>query len=281
MNSNPLHGKTLEAIVTELVELYGFLELADLIPINCFKNNPSIKSSLTFLRRTPWARAKVENLYIASLSEFKKKITIFCDFDGTVTKRDTIDYLLELHALPQWEEIENEWKAGKIGSKECLKKQIECIPHFTESDFDAFIARIEIDEHFQVFYEKVLQRKIPFYIISDGMDLVIEKVFKKYHLPTPIIYSNKIELNHNKLTISFPASNEGKCLVNAGMCKCAIIEKAKVPVTYIGDGRSDFCASRIVHTLYAKGTLQKLCDEINKSYIPFSNFSDIVSHLFS
>jgi uncharacterized protein (DUF2132 family) len=63
--NNPLHGKTLEKILTELVIHYGFDELAQLIDINCFKNEPSIKSSLTFLRRTPWARTKVENLYIA------------------------------------------------------------------------------------------------------------------------------------------------------------------------------------------------------------------------
>lgn len=63
--SNPLHGKTLEMILTELVNHYGFNELASLIDINCFKINPSIKSSLTFLRRTPWARTKVENLYLA------------------------------------------------------------------------------------------------------------------------------------------------------------------------------------------------------------------------
>lgn len=68
-NNNPLHGKTLEAILTELVEFYGFLELSNLIDINCFKNDPSIKSSLTFLRKTPWARSKVENLYLAYLRE--------------------------------------------------------------------------------------------------------------------------------------------------------------------------------------------------------------------
>lgn len=68
-NTNPLHGKTLEMILTELVEYYGFPELSLVIDINCFKTDPSIKSSLKFLRSTPWARAKVENLYIAYLRE--------------------------------------------------------------------------------------------------------------------------------------------------------------------------------------------------------------------
>lgn len=64
--NNPLHGKTLEMIVTELVNRYGWEELGELIPINCFNNNPSIKSSLTFLRKTPWARKKVEDLYLVT-----------------------------------------------------------------------------------------------------------------------------------------------------------------------------------------------------------------------
>lgn len=63
-SNDPLHGKTLQMIVTHLVEMYGWEELAKRIPINCFKSNPSINSSLKFLRKTPWARKKVEDLYI-------------------------------------------------------------------------------------------------------------------------------------------------------------------------------------------------------------------------
>lgn len=64
---NPLHGVTLEAILTALVAQYGWEGLAQRIDIRCFKSDPSIKSSLTFLRKTPWAREKVEALYIRSL----------------------------------------------------------------------------------------------------------------------------------------------------------------------------------------------------------------------
>ena len=63
-SSNPLEGVTLETIVTALVENYGWERLGEKIRINCFSENPSIKSSLTFLRKTPWAREKVEKLYI-------------------------------------------------------------------------------------------------------------------------------------------------------------------------------------------------------------------------
>lgn len=66
-NQDPLHGVTLKALLTELVEFYGWEELGALINIKCFTNDPSISSSLKFLRKTPWARTKVEALYIASL----------------------------------------------------------------------------------------------------------------------------------------------------------------------------------------------------------------------
>ncbi len=62
--NNPLHGKTLQMILEELLETYRWEGLAEQIRINCFMDNPSIKSSLTFLRKTPWARAKVEELYV-------------------------------------------------------------------------------------------------------------------------------------------------------------------------------------------------------------------------
>ena len=66
-HNNPLHSITLEAIVTALVAHYGWAGLAERVPVNCFSNDPSIKSSLKFLRKTPWARDKVEGVYLAIL----------------------------------------------------------------------------------------------------------------------------------------------------------------------------------------------------------------------
>jgi uncharacterized protein (DUF2132 family) len=70
-NNDPLHGKTLQSIVEYLVEFYGFETLSLRIKIKCFTENPSIKSSLTFLRKTDWARKKVEELYCETISKTK------------------------------------------------------------------------------------------------------------------------------------------------------------------------------------------------------------------
>jgi uncharacterized protein (DUF2132 family) len=70
---NPLHGLTLETIVNELVEHYGWEELAKQVTIRCFTHDPSVGSSLKFLRKTPWAREKVEGLYLFMLRERKRR----------------------------------------------------------------------------------------------------------------------------------------------------------------------------------------------------------------
>lgn len=69
-SKDPLHGVTLQMIVEQLVDFYGFDTLGELIKIRCFNDNPSVKSSLTFLRKTDWARKKVEQLYIRTLPKF-------------------------------------------------------------------------------------------------------------------------------------------------------------------------------------------------------------------
>ena len=63
-SNDPLHGVTLEKLLTELVDEYGWAELGERVPVRCFLFDPSVKSSLTFLRKTPWARAKIEQIYV-------------------------------------------------------------------------------------------------------------------------------------------------------------------------------------------------------------------------
>ncbi len=71
--NNPLHGITLEQIMNSLIKDYGWSALGKRISIRCFNNDPSLKSSLKFLRKTPWARKKVENLYLNTLRSKRKK----------------------------------------------------------------------------------------------------------------------------------------------------------------------------------------------------------------
>ena len=71
--NNPLHGLTLKTILEQLIDFYGFDTLGEMINVNCFTDNPSLKSSLTFLRKTDWARKKVEELYLKTIPKFNRK----------------------------------------------------------------------------------------------------------------------------------------------------------------------------------------------------------------
>lgn len=71
--NNPLHGVTLEKLVNKLVDYYGWEELGLLVKIKCFNSDPSVKSSLKFLRKIPWARKKVEDLYLVTVKREKRK----------------------------------------------------------------------------------------------------------------------------------------------------------------------------------------------------------------
>jgi uncharacterized protein (DUF2132 family) len=71
ISNDPLHGKTLQVILEYLVEEYGWEDLSDIVKINCFRTNPSINSSLKFLRKTDWARKKVETLYVRTLKNYE------------------------------------------------------------------------------------------------------------------------------------------------------------------------------------------------------------------
>lgn len=86
-SKDPLHGVTLEMQVNALVDRYGWQRLAKLININCFKNDPSVKSSLKFLRRTPWARAEVEALYLDALHDEKAITPAESAFDPWANSR--------------------------------------------------------------------------------------------------------------------------------------------------------------------------------------------------
>jgi len=74
ISKNPLHGITLQKMLEDLISFYGFDTLGELIKIKCFTDNPSLKSSLTFLRKTPWAREEVEHLYLKTLPKIVGKL---------------------------------------------------------------------------------------------------------------------------------------------------------------------------------------------------------------
>ena len=217
-----------------------------------------------------------------------KDFVFFSDFDGTITKEDTLNKFLQLYAYPEWIDVENKWLEGKIGSKECIEKQMQMFPPINDKIIDDFVNSIEIDETVPDFLSYLKSENIDFYIVSDGFDLFIEKILKRYNLKDVNIFSNKLKIVNGKFITKFPNFNTN-CKRQSGVCKCNVVNKNKIVtkrVLYAGDGLSDFCVSKNVDVLFAKGSLLEYCEntknkDLNINPIGFDSFSEIKNYIKS
>lgn len=204
----------------------------------------------------------------------RKFKTIYCDFDGTITKKDTLTSFFEKYAQSAWLEIEEIWRQGKITSKECLERQLALVCKISAEDLHNYAKSIEIDDYFPEFYEKLKSRNMKLVILSDGLDLFIEKTLEKYNLSEIPYFSNSLVFTEGKLTVKFNNLNPS-CESGSGTCKCSKVQD--LPLCYIGDGLSDRCIAKKAQLLFAKGSLKKYCDENKIKYIKFETFKDILN----
>lgn len=212
-----------------------------------------------------------------------KNLVVFSDFDGTITKEDTLNKFLRIFANSKWQEIEKQWLNGDIGSKQCLEEQMKLVPEMTQECLDEFVDSIKIDETFPDFYNFLKSENIDFYIVSDGFDYFIEKILKKHGIIDAKVFSNKLEFKDGNFYTYFPNTNNS-CKRKSGVCKCHIVEKIRKSntivtnqVLYAGDGLSDFCVSGKVDFLFAKGSLLEYCKKNipNNHLIGFDSFEEI------
>jgi len=195
---------------------------------------------------------------------------VFVDFDGTIAPVDTTDLLLERFAAPAWREIEDDWKAGRIGSRECLVRQIDLV-RASEAQMDAFVAGIEIDRGFARFARLCRRLGHSVTIVSDGLDRTIEAVLERYSLELPF-HANRLQWQGgDRWRLTFPHASSD-CRALAGTCKCRFLEgQPRQLRIVVGDGRSDFCVADRADLVLAKGALLDRC---RASAIPHLAFVD-------
>lgn len=206
-----------------------------------------------------------------------EKCQIFCDFDGTITKEDTIGKFLRLFADDKWLEIEKQWKDGNIGSRDCMTQQLALVCDISDNVLKKFYDNIEIDESFIGFYNDLKKRNIKFTIVSDGFDIFINNVLRKYDLQDIKVISNKLEIKDGKF-IPIYDDKYKSCKRKSGVCKCKVTEDEKLEnhnLIYIGDGLSDACVSGKMNKIYAKNYLAQYLSSKNIPYIKFNTFEEI------
>ena len=205
----------------------------------------------------------------------KKFDVIYCDFDGTITKKDSVNDFLEKYTGDKWLESEKLWVEGKLSSRENAIIQVGLLKNVSQKQLDDYVDSIEIDDYFLEFVDYLKSKNIRLNILSDGFDLFIQKVLERNNLDIPY-YANKFTYKNGEFSIEFPYYNEN-CDKKAGMCKCQKVREKEY--CYIGDGTSDLCIASKASFLFASKNLHKYCEEHNIKHSYFTSFRNIIDEL--
>jgi 2,3-diketo-5-methylthio-1-phosphopentane phosphatase len=198
------------------------------------------------------------------------------DFDGTIALEDTTDMLLDRRAEPAWLDVEKEWLAGRIGSRECLAQQAALI-RATPEELDDALSDVSIDPDFVSFVAAASRIGSTMQVVSDGFDRCILPVLRRAGIRLPVTSNRLHHVSANRWTAEFP-SFAPDCQSMSGVCKCQAAQ-TKRTLVLIGDGRSDFCLASRADVVLAKGKLAAHCAESNYPFIPINSFADVLAWL--
>lgn len=212
------------------------------------------------------------------MSRARVKCHVFVDFDGTIAPCDATDMLFERFADPSWREVEEEWQAGRIGSRECMTRQVSLL-RATPQEMVAAAEQVGVDRGFTTFVRECARNGFGMTVVSDGFDFVIATVLRKAGLDVPF-YANHLEpVGEDRWRVTFPSARSD-CRALAGNCKCSFTEPhSKSVKVVVGDGRSDFCIAGRADLVFAKRKLLELCRSNGTTHVPFEDFFDVSAQL--
>ena len=205
---------------------------------------------------------------------------VLCDFDGTISVKDVTDTLLSYFGQDGCDELEELWVNGKIGSQECMSKQIALMDASLE-EVNQVLSKIEIDPMFKSFINYTQQNNIPVHVVSDGLDYAIQFVLKRHGIENLPIFANKLlHDNARSWRLEFPYANKD-CIKQSGNCKCNHVKKQQYfpQILYVGDGTSDYCVSHNVDYVFAKDKLVNYCEKNKIMHCAINSFTDVTKAL--
>lgn len=206
------------------------------------------------------------------------KCHVLVDFDGTITEHDVTDMLLGRFALPEWMAIEEEWKAGRIGSRECMARQVDLL-RVTPEAYDAAVDEMRLDAAFPDLVELCRRNGIGMTIVSDGLDRSIARVLRNARQDLPY-FANKLEhVGGDRWRLGFPHARSD-CRNLSGNCKCQFAEVQRgAAIVMVGDGRSDFCVSSRADIVFAKEALARHCSANALPHVEITTIAEVVKGL--
>jgi 2-hydroxy-3-keto-5-methylthiopentenyl-1-phosphate phosphatase len=198
------------------------------------------------------------------------------DFDGTIALDDTTDLLLDRRAEPAWLDVEKQWLAGRIGSRECLAQQAALI-RATPEELKAALLDVAIDPDFVRFVAAASRAGATMQVVSDGFDRCILPVLERAGVHLPVTCNRLRSVGGDRWAAEFPAF-AADCQSMSGVCKCRAAQ-TKRTLVLIGDGRSDFCLASRADVVLAKGKLAIHCAENKIPFSPINSFADVLDWL--
>jgi 2-hydroxy-3-keto-5-methylthiopentenyl-1-phosphate phosphatase len=211
----------------------------------------------------------------------QSKPVILSDCDGTITQVDVTDLILAQFAHPSWQDVEQEWVRGSIGSRECLERQMALV-ETSEEELNALIDSVPVDPDFLKFHRSLARRGIPFYVITDGFDTIVRRVLRRAGVEGPLangtrLFASALQIEGRRLKTAFPFSTTD-CEHDCATCKAAVVRRLGFggrPVIFIGDGLSDRFAVEEATQVFAKRVLAGYCEEKGIACLPFETFADV------
>jgi 2-hydroxy-3-keto-5-methylthiopentenyl-1-phosphate phosphatase len=207
---------------------------------------------------------------------------VFIDFDGTISKDDVIDRILEEFADARWQESERRWVSGEIGSRQCLTEQLALV-RATPEALTGLIDSIQLDEGLQALLSKCADSRLRVHIVSDGLDLYISRLLQRHFAEhsvsfVPTVWANRLQqTGPDTWGIEFPFFRR-QCPHGCATCKPAVmreVHQMAVPSIYIGDGLSDRFAAKSADLVFAKDKLKIFCTENAINHIDYSDLFDV------
>ncbi len=200
---------------------------------------------------------------------------VLTDFDGTITRTDVAEDILEEFASREWWDIEEEHRARKIGTRETVSRQFALV-HAKETELLRFVdEHVRLDESFPSFVAYCRTRHIPVEIVSEGLDFYLHHLLRKWKIELPV-RTNRTVFEEGRVVISYPYADPTCNL--CGTCKLLRLFELRAQgyrVAYVGDGHSDLCPAIEADVVFAKKELSELCQEEDIEFIPFDTFADV------
>lgn len=206
---------------------------------------------------------------------------VWIDFDGTITRRDVLDDLIQRYAVSDaWKLIEERWQAGIIGSRDCLSQEFDLI-RIGKADLVAFLQEVAVDPGLNRLLDTLKTHHVPVAVLSDGIDHFINAVLSRNGITDIPIRSNTLVHRGNRLSLRCPHASDA-CSCAAAHCKCSSANELLQPgrsTIYIGDGRSDLCPARKANAVFAKGALAQALTREAVPFTPFVTLNDVAETL--